>query len=81
MAGYCNDFYKFNNPAQTWTNLTNLVKGSPPSPRANHAITSSDDGKIYVFGGFTFAGEGTYKDTDPKYIIVTISSTMVFHST
>jgi N-acetylneuraminic acid mutarotase len=57
MAGYCNDLYQYSPTEQVWKNLTNMVDGPAPSPRAEHAITSSDDGRIYVFGGFTAAGE------------------------
>ena len=34
-----------------------LLEGSLPSPRSDHGYVATEDGKIYVFGGFGPNGE------------------------
>ena len=50
LADLLNDLFMFDPYEMTWTNLTNSVRGTPPSPRERHGFTSTN-GTLFVFGG------------------------------
>ena len=56
-AGYSNEVFRFSTTALQWEQLdAALVSGSPPSARAYHAMVAVGS-DIFVFGGYTDAGE------------------------
>ena len=45
-----NDLYTLDLVNYTWTDLTQVVQGTPPLPRGGHGFTSCN-GRLFVFGG------------------------------
>ena len=49
-AGLVSDLYEFDTISQSWTDITDVALGNPPSPREFEGFTSI--GRIlYVYGG------------------------------
>ena len=44
------DLYMLDPSNNTWTDLSAMIKGSPPKPRGGHGFTSSNN-RLFVFGG------------------------------
>ena len=57
-AGLASDLYRYTPSSGAWANLTGRAAGPPPPARASPGVTSAGDGRIFVFGGYTAAGEG-----------------------
>ncbi len=59
MPGYLNDVLVFDPALMKWTDLTQEIVGTPPSPRYQHGFSSAGS-KLYLQGGFgiTARGEG-----------------------
>jgi hypothetical protein len=56
-AGSSNDLFRFSTTALQWEQLdADLVSGSPPSARYEHAMAVVDS-ELFVFGGYTDSGE------------------------
>ena len=53
-----NDLYMLHLSTKTWSDLTYIVDGPRPSPREGHGFASAN-GKLFVFGGDSNAGEST----------------------
>jgi N-acetylneuraminic acid mutarotase len=50
-SGSFNDLYEFNTDTLCWSLLDDGTSDSAPEQRSYHAMTSTDDEHIYVFGG------------------------------
>ncbi len=50
---YFNDTYTFSLESYTWNKLE--VTGTPPEPRSGCVMSTTKDGKIFVYGGYTKA--------------------------
>ena len=51
-----NDVYQFDISAGQWANLSNVVKGDRPAPRASFGFASVG-GRLYLFGGLNWNGK------------------------
>ena len=57
LGVYSNEIFRFSTTALQWEELdVALVSGSPPSARCSHTMVAVGS-DIFVFGGFTDAGE------------------------
>jgi hypothetical protein len=50
LAGLLNDLFVLDLDQLEWTDLTGMVIGTPPAPRAGLGITSVS-GRFFIFGG------------------------------
>ena len=58
-AGLLNDLHVFDPAIMSWSDLSGSISGTPPEARYRMGMTSSADGKLYVFGGYGKSGEHT----------------------
>ncbi len=53
------DLHAFNLSAMAWTDISAAAgSGTPPSGRFGHGFTS-EEGRLYVHGGYTFDATGS----------------------
>jgi hypothetical protein len=64
VAGDLSDLFVLNLATLTWNNMNSDIDGTPPFPRHHHGFSSAN-GLLYVFGGWSDAGQ-CYTDTEEK---------------
>jgi hypothetical protein len=48
---------------RSWVGPNYFFEGSLPSNRSSHSLASTDDGKVYVFGGIGTTGDVLHQST------------------
>ena len=61
IAGFLGDLFVYSPSLGTWTDLTTISSGTPPSPRSGHGFASAGN-QFYVHGGSGSNGEFIYLD-------------------
>jgi hypothetical protein len=55
VSAYFNDLHSFSSIDLLWRDLSSMTVGPLPTPRSSFGFASAGE-KLYLYGGFSFAG-------------------------